>query len=508
MSCFVKQIKSCEIFGDTINSRIFSFDISVKKVNALIQKNDSLNITHKILEINDNKHILNIEDLNLIIGNYKITYIFEILINGKQIKKTFCIEELVIKKAGCNCNEVINELNFIINLEEINIPVNIDLSITNINGQGGDLSWGNINGNIENQADLIQKFGDYYTKIETYNKNEVNSLISNIDVDVDLSNYYTKPQSDSRFKSISYTPNWSEVSGKPTTFTPSAHTHTIAEIDNLQNTLANKVDKVIGKQLSTEDYTTAEKNKLAGIQEGAEANVNADWNATSGDAKILNLPSTFTPSLHTHSISEVDNLQNTLDGKEQKISTGTTSQYWRGDKTWQTLDKNAVGLSNVDNTSDANKPISNATQTALNSKIDKITTGSVRRFYGVDTSNNQEMIPVSDFQQALGFNPENNANKATDFSSPNNTKYPTTLAVANENKKATITVELISQLTTNFYAPNALRINSTALISGSGTLTLKVNDVAYTLGSLIPQGAKITAETTSASVYNLISIYE
>ena len=90
--------------------------------------------------------------------------------------------------------------------------------------------------------------------------------------------------------------------------------------------------------------------------------------------------------------------------------------------------------------------------------------------------------------------------------------YTTTSAVAtqitNENKKATITVELISQLTTNFYAPNALRINSTALISGSGTLTLKVNDVAYTLGNLIPQGAKITAETTSSSVYNLISIYE
>ena len=103
---------------------------------------------------------------------------------------------------------------------------------------------------------------------------------------------------------------------------------------------------------------------------------------------------------------------------------------------------------------------------------------------------------------------ENVANKATDLSSPNNTKYPTTLAVANENKKATITVELISQLTTNFYAPNALRINSTTLISGSGTLTLKVNDVAYTLGNLIPQGAKITAETSSSSVYNLISIYE
>lgn len=37
------------------------------------------------------------------------------------------------------------------------------------------------------------------------------------------------------------------------------------------------------------------------------------------------------------------------------------------------LDKNSVGLGNVDNTSDANKPISSATQTALNSKQDKLT---------------------------------------------------------------------------------------------------------------------------------------
>jgi len=42
--------------------------------------------------------------------------------------------------------------------------------------------------------------------------------------------------------------------------------------------------------LSTNDYTTAEKNKLAGIAAGANVNVNADWNATSGDAKILNKP--------------------------------------------------------------------------------------------------------------------------------------------------------------------------------------------------------------------------
>jgi hypothetical protein len=38
------------------------------------------------------------------------------------------------------------------------------------------------------------------------------------------------------------------------------------------------------------NYTTAEKSKLAGIQAGAEVNVNADWNAVSGDAQILNKP--------------------------------------------------------------------------------------------------------------------------------------------------------------------------------------------------------------------------
>lgn len=58
-----------------------------------------------------------------------------------------------------------------------------------------------------------------------------------------------------------------------------------------------------------------------------------------------------------------------LAGKEPTITAGTTGQYWKGDKTWATLDKTAVGLSNVNNTSDANKPISTATQTALDGKL-------------------------------------------------------------------------------------------------------------------------------------------
>ncbi|EKF23015.1 hypothetical protein C731_3020 [Mycolicibacterium hassiacum DSM 44199] len=50
-------------------------------------------------------------------------------------------------------------------------------------------------------------------------------------------------------------------------------------------------------------------------------------------------------------------------GAEAAIPAGTTAQYWRGDKTWQTLNKAAVGLGNVDNTSDAAKNSATATLT-------------------------------------------------------------------------------------------------------------------------------------------------
>lgn len=118
---------------------------------------------------------------------------------------------------------------------------------------------------------------------------------------------------------------WNEIVNQPSTFTPSAHIHAISDVTNLQTSLDYKVDKVTGKGLSTEDYTTAEKTKLSGIQSGAEVNVNADWNATSGDAQILNKPSTFTPSAHTHAIADVTNLQTSLDGKIALTSLSASS---------------------------------------------------------------------------------------------------------------------------------------------------------------------------------------
>lgn len=58
----------------------------------------------------------------------------------------------------------------------------------------------------------------------------------------------------------------------------------------LSSGLSTKVDKVSGKGLSTNDFTTTLLNKLNGIASGAQVNVQSDWNATSGDAFIKNKP--------------------------------------------------------------------------------------------------------------------------------------------------------------------------------------------------------------------------
>ncbi len=57
-----------------------------------------------------------------------------------------------------------------------------------------------------------------------------------------------------------------------------------------------KVDKVEGKGLSTNDYTDADKSKLAGIESGAEVNVQSDYAETNTgeDDYIKNKPDDLT----------------------------------------------------------------------------------------------------------------------------------------------------------------------------------------------------------------------
>lgn len=115
--------------------------------------------------------------------------------------------------------------------------------------------------------------------------------------------------------------------------------HVTAEERTSWNAVSDKVDTVPGKSLSTNDYTNAEKSKLAGIAAGAEVNVQADWSVTDtasdayinnkptslpasdvsawakaaskpsyGWSEISGKPSSFTPAAHTHTKSQITDM--------------------------------------------------------------------------------------------------------------------------------------------------------------------------------------------------------
>lgn len=118
-------------------------------------------------------------------------------------------------------------------------------------------------------------------------------------------------------------------------------------------------------------------------------------------------------------------------GKEPLIAAGTSAQYYRGDKTFQTMDKTAVGLANVNNTSDANKPVSTAQQTALDAKGGKITyynaagaiTQPIKKWVGMVTpsTGNGYSIDISSagFSSILGIQIIAIKNTAAATNSPN-----------------------------------------------------------------------------------------
>jgi hypothetical protein len=64
---------------------------------------------------------------------------------------------------------------------------------------------------------------------------------------------------------------------------------------------ATEIKTAYESNSNTNAFTDAEKTKLSGIATGAEVNVNADWNASSGDAQILNKPTLYSDSsVDTH----------------------------------------------------------------------------------------------------------------------------------------------------------------------------------------------------------------
>ncbi len=167
-----------------------------------------------------------------------------------------------------------------------------------------------------------------------------------------------------------------------------------AEIDSISLVLDTKVDKVVGKGLSTEDYSTAEKTKLAGISPGAEANIQADWNATSGDAFIKNKP-----VIPTQTIVDEELLQDSENPVQNNVVTNALKTT--GDKVDANISQIAslqsikINLSDIINTLDStatNKPLS-----AKQGNVLKLLIDNINIFIASDDTNLDSIQKIVDF---------------------------------------------------------------------------------------------------------------
>ncbi len=133
----------------------------------------------------------------------------------------------------------------------------------------------------------------------------------------------------------------------------SSHTHAIADVTNLQSTLNGKASTSVATTAVNGLMSAADKSKLDGIPAGGssythptgdgnlhvpatgttsagmflEAGSTAgalSWNFITW-ADVTSKPTTFAPSAHTHAISDVTNLQTTLDGKASTAVVTTTT---------------------------------------------------------------------------------------------------------------------------------------------------------------------------------------
>lgn len=212
--------------------------------------------------------------------------------------------------------------------------------------------------------------------------------------------------------------------------------------DATQNVLDTKVDKIVGKGLSTNDFTNEEKNKLDNaltnrkltteeINKITEKNLGdliyntttssyVYWDGTSWkevsnpDALQSHINNKSNPHGVTKAQVGLGNVDNTSDA-DKPISTAQQEAFTAGAAALTAhvnnksnpheVTKAQVGLGNVDNTSDANKPVSTAQQTALNGKVDKVsgkglstndyTTTEKNKLAGIAENANNYSLPTA-----------------------------------------------------------------------------------------------------------------
>ena len=130
-----------------------------------------------------------------------------------------------------------------------------------------------------------------------------------------ISDYITHQSDNNKHVTTTEKSNWNDANAKKHVHGNQSILDTLTQpLLDKWNTVSDKVDKVTGKGLSSNDFSAALLNKLNSIADGAEVNVQADWNNTdsASDAFIKNKPASFPPSSHTHTKAQISDMPTKL----------------------------------------------------------------------------------------------------------------------------------------------------------------------------------------------------
>ena len=178
----------------------------------------------------------------------------------------------------------------------------------------------------------------------------------------------------------------------------------------VKDSLDGKVDKAEGKGLSTEDYTTAEKTKLAGIAAGAEVNQNAFSNVKVGSTTIA--ADSKTDTLEIAGGTGIDADGDTADGKVTlSLNSATQLSLGKADSAVQSVKINGGGELK-DASGNVNIPLAVATGStgakagALSAddkkKLNDLGTAASRNVPASGNAGNDEVVLGSDTRLSAG----------------------------------------------------------------------------------------------------------
>ena len=252
MSCKALKLNSCEIKGSTFAGRKFTFPNRDISEDTFVAKVRGFYNSQTIAEIQGAKD----DDGNVYFsksilennskGNYTIEYWATFLGIATEL---IAVEDFKISLDACDCGDS-EDSTFTLTFTEETIEYSVEIAVINIGGGGGEsLTPLQIKTRYESNANTNAFTDNEKTKLQSlqnYNDAPLNASIGN---KVDKVN--GKQLSDENYSST--------------------EKNKLANLQNFDSSALNsaidlKVDKVTGKGLSTNDYTTAEKEKLAGLE--------------------------------------------------------------------------------------------------------------------------------------------------------------------------------------------------------------------------------------------------